>query len=373
MHYFQQVPLCLVEHGPMPTSRTQRAAFIESGTTHYFCKDDKKRVAEKDFSIVIAWDGENVYTPTRGMAVKKQEQSRMRLLAHHLNEAKHLIDSFDKTIDEGEMLTSLSETVTGLQAAFKIRAEEIFFSDQRSSRRGTKPATKPKPSASEGRAPRTVDEDDGDQTVSGFADPACVCEKCGKVFSSVKEVLFHKYKAHEMGNSFICKRCNPHRDFTNKYHLRDHLNSHDKKYLHSCGYDECQGWGTNSKQLYETHMMRKHQIGKKWFCKKKLPNGKKCEKSFDGENHLVRHQKLCGVEKSLKCPDKKCSQMFKSKANLDTHVEIYHSESAKFACHQCGKKLGSKKTLDSHYRRHELTHEELDDSELREAEAEEED
>lgn len=56
--------------------------------------------------------------------------------------------------------------------------------------------------------------------------------------------------------------------------------------------------------------------------------------------------------KEFKCEVESCNKTYKSKYNLERHVEIVHQNFKRFQCEVCSKQLSSKQNLDEHYYTH---------------------
>ena len=348
--------MCVVEPGPVPTTQTKKRVFIESGTVTYLDARDENVVDEKDFSIVLAWNGSDHYTPTRSMAKHKHTKAKMRILSHHLTCSVEIMESFaegEMSVDQEAFMEILKETTTAITKSFEITEQKLLFQENAASRPGRRKfpsATAPNPETPKSSSSTTPARKSSSKSSAPENVAALCCEKCGEVFADIKLVRIHKYNVHDMGDleNLVCKVCG--KDFSNKYHLKDHVKSiHEKNFRHSCQMEECNGWGTNSRQQFDSHMCAKHNIGSVRYCKKTLPDGSQCKKKFFGDNGLVRHQKTCGVDKTFECDS--CDKLFKSKGTRATHIDLFHGPSAKFVCHHCQKRFSIEKLLADHIKR----------------------
>ena len=134
--------------------------------------------------------------------------------------------------------------------------------------------------------------------------------------------------------------------FKYKKELKQHeKNQHEGKFKHNCEEDDC-SYGTDSKQLFQTHRVRSHDESppKKYQCKK-------CKKIFDGQNLLTKHLKrgMCNVLKNYECTQCKVRNWFKTPEGLAKHKQVYHTgDIPKMKCNRCSKGLESKPAIINH-------------------------
>ena len=163
------------------------------------------------------------------------------------------------------------------------------------------------------------------------------CQNCEKSFTRMHSLNNHQKYFHEgiepplkqKPYSKQCKECDYKADTRNKwsYHRSVHLNI-----KFSC--DLCD-FQSKHKQFVLFHKISKHNIGKRFECKK-------CEKSFTRPIHLTNHQKYVheGVEQPPKqkpkttCPCKTCDFQAKSLHFLNLHIKELHPESV-LTCEMC--------------------------------------
>ncbi|XP_013786227.1 zinc finger protein 2 homolog [Limulus polyphemus] len=191
------------------------------------------------------------------------------------------------------------------------------------------------------------------------------CEKCGKVFTSMKMLEGHKkiHRNETENRRFSCPYC---KYSTNKSTgLRNHVAIHTNERPYQCNY--C-GRGFTEQSSLRKHMLT-HTGEKPYACdvcgKKftqrghinihmRIHNKEKpyrcqfCEKTFAYHNVLTRHQKTHSEEKPYKCTY--CSKSFKSKSAHQGHEISKHTHKYPVTCTECGKGFIEFRNMQIHLR-----------------------
>ncbi|XP_076324909.1 uncharacterized protein LOC143232844 isoform X2 [Tachypleus tridentatus] len=178
------------------------------------------------------------------------------------------------------------------------------------------------------------------------------CEKCGRLFTSVRMLEGHKkiHRNETENRRFRCPYCKYSTDKSSC--LRNHVAIHTNERPHQCSY--C------GKGFTEQSSLRKHVLthtGEKPYtcdvCGKKfaqrahlnihmrIHNKEKpyrcpyCEKTFSYHNVLTRHLRTHTEERPYHCTY--CSKSFKSSSSLQGHVIAKHTHKFPLRCTECGK------------------------------------
>nr|CAH7724011.1 unnamed protein product [Callosobruchus chinensis] len=194
-----------------------------------------------------------------------------------------------------------------------------------------------------------------------------VCEKCGKVLSSVSSLKEHML-THNGVKPFSCTLCD--KAFFRQHHLAQHLMVHTGEKPFQC--DKCPKGFTKRINLRK-HKCRGPQeeasAGKKrlktgigsyvWETDyvedpASCPIGRILEHAYDSDDRLSVHEGSAMVEATNLC--KCCMKVFDSKEMLKTHISRSHSSG--IVCYKCGKELSSFVALTKHLN----THKEVEDA-----------
>ena len=127
-----------------------------------------------------------------------------------------------------------------------------------------------------------------------------------------------------------------------KQHIR---NVHKKEFNYKCAEENCT-YGSDSKQAFDTHMVRHH--GKK---PRKTFKCKKWKKIFQGANFLRNHywRGMCIVLKTYDCNQCTVTRSFKTAEGRERHRQVFHSEDIpKLKCAICVKNYDAKSTMINH-------------------------
>ncbi|KAG8200320.1 hypothetical protein JTE90_028504 [Oedothorax gibbosus] len=179
--------------------------------------------------------------------------------------------------------------------------------------------------------------------------PVFTCNACFQNFLT-KQLLQQHERTHtsaqENGNlnygCVLCDYC-----FILQRDLEDHMDEHEKVYLHTC--KECE------KSFFYSYILQKHLLKHKqqFVCNV-------CRESFDDKNRLHEHEHLHLVnhldENSiLRFACELCSVMFPLKVDLETHYNDSHEGFNRFPCPMCNESYFFSFMLS----RHKMTHMEL--------------
>ncbi|XP_022243481.1 zinc finger protein 2-like [Limulus polyphemus] len=192
-------------------------------------------------------------------------------------------------------------------------------------------------------------EDKSNFSVSADAYP---CDKCGRLFTSVKMLEGHKkiHRNETENRRFRCPHC---KYSTNRAtDLRNHVAIHTNERPYQCSY--C-GKGFTERSSLRNHTFI-HTGEKPYVCEvcgkrftqrahinihMRIHNKEKpyrcpyCEKTFAYHNVLTRHQRTHTGERPYKCSH--CDESFKSSGALRSHEIARHTHEYPLECTECGK------------------------------------
>ena len=188
------------------------------------------------------------------------------------------------------------------------------------------------------------------------------CDQCDAVFSTIRERKCHKIKIH-VGRKFACTVCG--KKFHYKVGLKNHFKTHLPVRPFPCEYCEkrfidaselrrhmlkhtgekphvCEVCGAMFRERYRLNVhMRRHTGERPYACNK-------CEASFTSGSSLRLH-KLIHVEgKFYQCTY--CVKVFRTPVNLYNHMKLHTKP---FSCDICGRNFSSRIILRKHKRTHD--------------------
>lgn len=165
-------------------------------------------------------------------------------------------------------------------------------------------------------------------------DTKIVCNICNKVFA--KDSLLRSHlKKHSMERPFACDDCGM--DFKYKSTLVRHLQHHNGIRPYSCNI--CTKTFTHF-GLIKPHM-RMHTGEKPYTCPV-------CSKKFSHKHNMLRHTVRHDKVVNLNCPV--CDKRFPKESRLKYHMRTHMDEKC-FACAICPKKFSHRQNVIRHYSR----------------------
>ena len=166
-----------------------------------------------------------------------------------------------------------------------------------------------------------------------------VCDKCDRAFKD-KELMIKHMSCHDEAKPFECLECG--KKFSKAVFLRDHRKRHFEKGDYECSL--CHKRFHTPSKLREH--VRVHTGEAPLICKV-------CGKGFKRHSNLSEHKRIHDENRPVK-PTKElfchCGQMFKTKRELDWHVEEVHERVPK-KCTHCGEVFVHSTSLTRHIRR----------------------
>ncbi|XP_042857537.1 zinc finger protein 184-like [Penaeus japonicus] len=167
------------------------------------------------------------------------------------------------------------------------------------------------------------------------------CNVCSTLFSTQKDLNYHKKKTHKDEKCFVCEECG--KSFQRRTSLQKHsINWHESS--SAVGPFKCELCPKKFiRRIYLTnHKLRMHGLDKKFLCQV-------CGNKFMTQNSLMAHMEVHSDLKRFECTF--CKKKFKRKEKLKYHERI-HTGERPFQCQMCTRGFVSKTKLDEHMSRH---------------------
>ncbi|XP_066971034.1 zinc finger protein 728-like isoform X1 [Macrobrachium rosenbergii] len=167
------------------------------------------------------------------------------------------------------------------------------------------------------------------------------CNVCTMLFTSRRELNYHKNKMHKNEKCFVCEECG--KSFQRKSSLQKHaINWHESS--SAVGPFKCELCPKKFiRRIYLTnHKLRMHGLDKKFLCQI-------CGNKFMTQNSLMAHMEVHNDIKRFECSF--CKKKFMRKEKLKFHERI-HTGERPFQCQVCVRGFVSKTKLDEHMSRH---------------------
>ncbi len=174
--------------------------------------------------------------------------------------------------------------------------------------------------------------------------------KCG-LFLSTKSHLARHMKSNHEQNKLLCPLCP--QSFNENRYLKAHIvkNHHGYTKLKSkCERRLLQKFRCTlcNKLLAGKMSLKNHQIAVHRITLTK-ETCRFCNKSFPAKSYLKKHLSETHGNVNLSCP--LCTQHFKKKYSLHSHIKFIHENSGGFRCHLCGNTYILRGNLNFHMKR----------------------
>ena len=168
------------------------------------------------------------------------------------------------------------------------------------------------------------------------------CHLCDRAFSQLGNLQAH-VRVHAGIKPYKCPTCD--KAFSQHINMKVHMRVHtgDKPYI-------CHVCDKAFTQLGNLQMHMANHTGVKSY-NIRSDHCSYCGMQFDTRHDLKRHESIHPDAKPYSC--KHCSDCFRRRVQLKTHLLKSHNEGTWLACHICEKKFTLKSILKSHIRRHE--------------------
>ncbi|XP_017087258.2 zinc finger protein 11 isoform X1 [Drosophila bipectinata] len=218
---------------------------------------------------------------------------------------------------------------------------------------------------------------------------AYTCEHCSLYFKEKDDLQRHRKTGVHKNGLYWCQPCG--KEFSHMKLYRHHIRNfqqirgdatHRKLeicVLYMCDQEDCSEAYANWNSLY-THKRRTHESSSKqakntskpeqeWVCQFCL---KQCRSKMSLSVHVARSHNndnvvcaLCNASyknqealdkhhaywhEPIECPQ--CFKIVKNRRNYDTHVNVVHSNTKRYACSVCQKGFYHKSEMESHQRLH---------------------
>lgn len=147
------------------------------------------------------------------------------------------------------------------------------------------------------------------------------CRSCSKTFSSQKQLVHHRRKAHATECSFMCGICG--KSFKKQLHVNNHIRTHTGERPYQCS--DCGKTFSLLANLIRHNLI--HSGVRPYRCEV-------CNRSFSQSSNLRNHSLLHTRAGMLSCPD--CPAKFRWPAKLAQHRFTKHPGSpSPFSCSHC--------------------------------------
>ena len=174
-------------------------------------------------------------------------------------------------------------------------------------------------------------------------DPSYDCVFCSKKFNTRGQRTWHERESHPEVLQCICPFCS--RQFTQKGHLDTHVKRAHKPAEHEQSKWKCEQFNVKTNAVCTKSFFKKcdlqrhmqtHETGKNLeceLCAKPLKNSRALKNHYDNAHGITlsnsQLSKALGESMNFCCNS--CKKFFESEEDLQQHVEVHHSSSAKSA------------------------------------------
>lgn len=160
------------------------------------------------------------------------------------------------------------------------------------------------------------------------------CRSCSKTFSSQKQLVHHRRKAHAAECSFMCGICG--KSFKKQIHVNNHIRTHTGERPYQCS--DCGKTFSLLANLIRHNLI--HSGVRPYRCEV-------CNRSFSQSSNLRNHSLLHSRAGLLSCPD--CPAKFRWPTKLALHRFTKHPGSpAPFPCSHCEEGFITLRQRDAH-------------------------